>query len=544
MDGLMQNVPLTVDRIIDHAAAWHGAREIVSRDAEGRVTRSTYAAVHADAGRVSNALAAEGIAPGDRVATMGWNGARHLAAWYGAAGMGAVLHTLNPRLFPEQIAYIANHAGDRLLIADPATADLVEELLSQVPSIEKVIFFCDAASLPKTSFPTVAFDDWIADHPADYAWGDFDENAACGLCYTSGTTGNPKGVLYSHRSNYIHALMTLQRDALALSARDTVLLVVPMYHANAWGVVYSAPAVGAKLVLPGQRMDGESIYNLIEQEGVTYSAAVPTVWQMLLQYMQEKGKRFTTLERVTIGGSACPESIIRTFRDDYGVDVIQGWGMTETSPLGTVSVPNASVAAKSDAEQMAYKLKQGRLLCGLEMKLVDDAGNRLPHDGRTPGRLMIKGPTIAAGYFGGEGGDVLDDEGFFDTGDVSTIDAEGYMQITDRAKDVVKSGGEWISSIEIENIAMGHEAVANAAVVGVAHPKWDERPILLCELKPGATASADDLKAFLDGKIARWWMPDDVLFVDAIPLGPTGKIDKRAIRAGLEGYELPFEVSR
>ena len=544
MDGLMQNVPLTVDRIIDHAAAWHGAREIVSRDAEGRVTRSTYAAVHADAGRVSNALAAEGIAPGDRVATMGWNGARHLAAWYGAAGMGAVLHTLNPRLFPEQIAYIANHAGDRLLIADPATADLVEELLPQVPSIEKVIFFCDAASLPKTSFPTVAFDDWIADHPADYAWGDFDENAACGLCYTSGTTGNPKGVLYSHRSNYIHALMTLQRDALALSARDTVLLVVPMYHANAWGVVYSAPAVGAKLVLPGQRMDGESIYNLIEQEGVTYSAAVPTVWQMLLQYMQENGKRFTTLERVTIGGSACPESIIRTFRDDYGVDVIQGWGMTETSPLGTVSVPNASVAAKSDAEQMAYKLKQGRLLCGLEMKLVDDAGKRLPHDGRTPGRLMIKGPTIAAGYFGGEGGDVLDEEGFFDTGDVSTIDAEGYMQITDRAKDVVKSGGEWISSIEIENIAMGHEAVANAAVVGVAHPKWDERPILLCELRPGASASADDLKAYLDGKIARWWMPDDILFVDEIPIGPTGKIDKKAIRAGLEGYTLPFEVTR
>ncbi|QCB55325.1 long-chain-fatty-acid--CoA ligase [Sphingopyxis sp. PAMC25046] len=544
MDGLMQNVPLTVDRIIDHAATWHGAREVVSRDAEGRVTRATYADVHADAKRVSNALAAEGIKPGDRVATMAWNGARHLGAWYGAAGMGAVLHTLNPRLFPEQIAYIANHAGDRLLIADPATADLVEELLPQVPSIEKVIFFCDAASMPETSFAAVAFDDWIAGHSDEYDWGGFGENAACGLCYTSGTTGNPKGVLYSHRSNYIHALMTLQRDALALSARDTVLLVVPMYHANAWGVVYSAPAVGAKLVLPGQRMDGESIYNLIEQEGVTYSAAVPTVWQMLLTYMQENGKRFTTLERVTIGGSACPESIIRTFRDDYGVDVVQGWGMTETSPLGTVSVPNASVAAKGDDAQMAYKLKQGRLLCGLEMKLIDDAGNRLPHDGTTPGRLMIKGPTIAGAYYGGEGGEVLDDEGFFDTGDVSTIDAEGYMQITDRAKDVVKSGGEWISSIEIENIAMGHEAVANAAVVGVAHPKWDERPILLCQLKPGASASADDLKDFLDGKIARWWMPDDVLFVADIPLGPTGKIDKKAIRAGLAGYELPFEVTR
>ena len=544
MDGLMQNVPLTVDRIIDHAAAWHGAREVVSRDAEGRVSRSTYAAIQADARRVSNALAAAGIASGDRIATMGWNSGRHLAAWYGAAGMGAILHTLNPRLFPEQIAYIANHAGDRLLIADPSTADLVAQLLPQVPSIERVIFFCDRASLPHTAYPAIAFDDWIAHQPAEFAWGGFDENAACGLCYTSGTTGNPKGVLYSHRSNYLHALMTLQRDALALSARDTVLLVVPMYHANAWGVVYSAPAVGAKLVLPGQRMDGESIYNLIEQEGVTYSAAVPTVWQMLLQYVQENGRRFTTLERVTIGGSACPESIIRTFRDDYGVDVIQGWGMTETSPLGTVSVPNASVAAKPADEQMAYKLKQGRLLCGLEMKLVDDAGVRLPHDGRTPGRLMVKGPTIASGYFGGEGGDVLDAEGFFDTGDVATIDGEGYMHITDRAKDVVKSGGEWISSIEIENIAMGHPAVANAAVVGIAHPKWDERPILLCQLLPGARADGDDLRAWLDGRIARWWMPDDVLFVDEIPLGPTGKIDKKAIRAGLTGYTLPFEVTR
>lgn len=543
MEGLMQDVPLTVDRILDHAANWHGAREIVSRDIDGGVSRTDYAAVHADAKRVSNALVAAGITTGDRVATMGWNSARHLAAWYGAAGMGAVLHTLNPRLFLEQIAYIANHAGDRILIADPATADIVEQLLPQVPTIERVIFFCDRMSMPDTRFAATAFDDWIAEYPAEFIWGGFGENSACGLCYTSGTTGNPKGVLYSHRSNYIHALMTLQRDALALSARDTVLLVVPMYHANAWGVVYSAPAVGAKLVLPGQRMDGESIYHLIEDEGVTYSAAVPTVWQMLLQYMQDNQKRFTTLERVTIGGSACPESIIRTFRDDYGVDVIQGWGMTETSPLGTVSVANAAVAGKSDAEQMTYKLKQGRLLCGLDLKLVDDAGNRLPHDGKTPGRLMIKGPTIARGYFGAEGGDILDEEGFFDTGDVSMIDSEGYMQITDRAKDVVKSGGEWISSIEIENIAMGHHAVAIAAVVGVAHPKWDERPILLCELKPSASATAEELTAYLDGKIAKWWMPDDILFVDTIPLGPTGKIDKRSIRAGLENYTLPFEVN-
>lgn len=544
MDGLMQNVPLTVDRIFDHAAAWHGDRKVISRDAEGRVSRTNYAAVHADAKRVSQALAAEGISPGDRVATLGWNSARHLAAWYGVSGMGAVLHTLNPRLFLEQIAYIANHAADRLLIADPSQAGLVGELLPLVPSIEKVVFFCDAGSLPDTPFDAVAFDDWIAPYEGEFAWGDFEENSACGLCYTSGTTGNPKGVLYSHRSNYIHALMTLQRDALALSARDTVLLVVPMYHANAWGVVFSAPAVGAKLVLPGQQMDGKSIYDLIESEGVTYSAAVPTVWQMLLQYMEENGKSFSTLERVTIGGSACPESMIRTFREKYGVDVIQGWGMTETSPLGTVSIPNSAIAALPEDEQMRYKLKQGRLLFGLELKLVDDDGNRLPNDGKTSGRLMIKGPTIARAYFGGEGGDVLDDEGFFDTGDVSTIDQYGYMQITDRAKDVVKSGGEWISSIEIENFAMDHEGIALAAVVGVTHPKWDERPILICQLQPGADLDADAIRAFLDGKIARWWMPDDVLFVDEIPLGPTGKIDKKAIRAGLDGYVLPFEAVR
>jgi fatty-acyl-CoA synthase len=544
MRALMQDWPLTVDRILDHAAMWHGDRDIVTRDAEGGVSRSSYAAVHANAKRVSNALVRAGIGAGDRVATLGWNGARHLAAWYGIAGMGAVCHTLNPRLFLEQIVYIANHAGDRFLFADVTVADLVGELLAQVPSIERVVFFCAAQELPTTPYPATAFDVWIADEPSQYPWGGFDENTACGLCYTSGTTGNPKGVLYGHRSNYIHALMTLQTDALALSARDTVLLVVPMYHANAWGVVYSAPMVGAKLVLPGQRMDGASLHRLIENEGVTYSAAVPTVWQGLLDHAKQVGGKFSTLERVTIGGSACPESIIRTFRDDYGVEVIQGWGMTETSPLATVSTPSAKIAALSEEAQLAYKLKQGRLLCGLELKLCDDHGKRLPHDGRTPGRLMIKGATICSSYFGGEGGDVLDDEGFFDTGDVSTIDPDGYIQITDRAKDVVKSGGEWISSIEIENIAVGHPKAALAAVIGVAHPKWDERPILQVQLKPGQQADKQEFYDFLSGKIAKWWMPDDVLFVDEIPLGPTGKIDKKRIRAGLQGYALPFEVGR
>ena len=544
MRGLMQDVPLTVDRILDHAATWHGTREVVTRDAAGAVDRSDYAAIHAVAKRVSNALARDGIALGDRVATMAWNGARHLAAWYGISGMGAVCHTLNPRLFLEQIAYIADHAGDRLLLADPACAALIGELLPHAPSIERVIFLCDAAAMPETSYAATAFDDWIAGAPAAYAWGRFDENTACGLCYTSGTTGNPKGVLYSHRSNWLHSLMTLQADALALSARDTALLVVPMYHANGWGVTYSAPAVGAKLVLPGPRMDGESICDLIEQEGVTYSAAVPTIWLGLLQYLKATGRGLGTLQRVTIGGSAVPELIVRAFRDDYGVDVVQGWGMTETSPLATISSPSAAVAAMDEDTQVAHKLKQGRLMCGLEMKLVDDTGKRVPHDGTTPGRLKIKGPTIVSAYFGAEGGQILDDEGYFDTGDVSTIDAAGYMQITDRAKDVVKSGGEWISSIEIENIAAGHPKVALAAVIGVAHPRWDERPILLCQLKPGENAEPRDLTDYLDGRIAKWWMPDDVLFVDEIPLGATGKIDKKLIRSRLEGYALPFDVTR
>ena len=540
MLGLMQSGQLTVDTFLDHAAAWSPARPIVSRDCEGVVTRTDYAGVHAQAKQVSAALARAGIQPGDRVATMGWNTHRHLATWYGATNMGAVLHTLNPRLFLEQIAYIANHAGDRILLADPNTADVVAQLLPQAPGIERVIFLCDAASLPETDYAATAFDDWIAGEPAEFAWGGFDENSACGLCYTSGTTGNPKGVLYSHRSNYLHTMLTLQADALALSARDTVLLVVPMYHANAWGVVYSAPAVGAKLVLPGPKMDGESICDLIEQEGVTYSAAVPTVWQGLLQYLRISGRKLATLQRVTIGGSAVPEMLVRAFRDEFGIEVVQGWGMTETSPLATLSSPSAEVAAMDDDAQIAHKIKQGRLMCGLKFKLTDDAGTPLPHDGTTFGHLKIKGPTIVASYYGNEGGEILDDDGYFDTGDVATIDARGYMQITDRSKDVVKSGGEWISSIEIENIAAGHPAVALAAVIGVAHPKWDERPILLCQLKPGAQAEKSDLVAFLDGKIARWWMPDDVVFVDEIPLGATGKIDKKVLRRRMQDYVLPF----
>jgi fatty-acyl-CoA synthase len=539
MEGLMQHAQLTVDRIFDYAKTWHGNREIVTRLPEGIIERTSYAALHARAKRVSNALLNGGITPGDRVATLGWNGARHLEAWYGIVGIGAVCHTLNPRLFPEQIAYIVNHAQDRIILADPSCAPLLATLLPQCPSVERVVFLTDRDRMPVSDFPAVAYEDWIAGQSADCQWGGFDENTACGLCYTSGTTGNPKGVLYTHRSNYLHALMTLQRDALALSARDSVLLIVPMYHANAWGVVYSAPAVGAKLVLPGPKLDGASVYELLESEQVTYSSGVPTVWQMLLQHMKGTGSRFSTLKRITVGGSACSAAMIHAFEDEYGVEVMQGWGMTETSPLATVSTPDAEIAALSRDAQQTNTLKQGRLLCGLELKLTDDAGNRLPHDGRTFGRLKIKGPTIARAYFGGEGGSPLDEEGFFDTGDISTIDARGYMQITDRAKDVIKSGGEWISSIDVENVAMCHPNVACAAVIGVAHPKWDERPILIVQAKAEAgTVTREDMLTFLEGKIAKWWMPDDVLCVEEIPLGATGKIDKKAIRLQFADYVL------
>lgn len=538
MRALMQDLPLTVDRLLDHAARWHSGREIVTRDHEGRMSRTTYADLHREAKRVSNALARAGVKQGDRIATLAWNSDRHLSAWYGIVGMGAICHTINPRLFMEQIGYIANHAEDRILFTDPNCADIVEELLPQAPSIEKIIFFCAPADMPKTSFDAISFDDWIAGESDEFEWGGFDEKQACGLCYTSGTTGNPKGVLYGHRSNYLHALMTLQADALGISARDTLLPIVPMYHANAWGLVYSAPAAGAKLVLPGRHLDPKSIYDLMEAEQVTYANAVPTIWQTLLQYVKENGLKFSALKKVTVGGAACPEVIIRTFRDEHGVDVIQGWGMTETSPLATIAMPNAHIAQLSPDEQMPWKLKQGRLICGIDLKLVDDAGNRLPHDGKTPGNVMIKGDTIASSYYGGTHNDALDAEGYFDTGDIATIDAHGFLQITDRAKDVIKSGGEWISSIDVENIVVGHPKVELAAVIGIAHPKWDERPLLLVKLRPGESAGPQEFRDYLEGRIANWWLPDETLIVDDIPLGPTGKIDKKELRNQLADFQM------
>ncbi|HEX2559705.1 long-chain-fatty-acid--CoA ligase [Phenylobacterium sp.] len=540
MQGLMQDWPLTVDKILDHAKAWHGGREIVSRSVEGPIVRTTYAEAHVRAKRLSNALKGLGVEVGDRVATLAWNTARHLEAWYAIMGIGAVCHTLNPRLFAEQLCYIINHAEDKVLFTDLTFLPILTQHRDQLPSVKHYVIMTEREGMKGVDFPgALCFEDLVEQNGPDCAWGGFDENTAAGLCYTSGTTGNPKGVLYSHRSNFLHTLVTMGVDVLAISAKDVVLPVVPMFHANAWGIAFSAPAAGAKLVMPGQKLDGASVHELLESEGVTFSAAVPTVWQMLLAHLRETGGKLTTLKRVVIGGSAVPEAIVRGFRDEFGVEVTHAWGMTETSPLGTQSTPNAAIAAMPPEEQLRYRLKQGRPPVSVELKLVDDENKRLPHDGSTFGKLKVKGPFVVREYFRGDGGEILDPEGFFDTGDVSTIDEHGFMQITDRAKDVIKSGGEWISTIEIENLATGHPKALLAAVIGVAHPKWDERPLLLVKLKEGESATKQEFLDFLEGKIAKWWMPDDVVFVDEIPLGATGKIDKKVIRQTFQDYVLP-----
>lgn len=529
MLGLMQDWPLTVDRIITHAANIHGAREVVSRHVDGTIHRTTYRTLHDRARLVSAALLKLGVAPGDRVATLAWNSERHMECWYGAMGIGAVLHTVNPRMHPEQIVWTANDAGSRVLILDVNFIGLVEPIRDRLP-FEHYIVIADGPALQYNSLNAVPYEEWIAEVGDAAAWGRFDEKTACGLCYTSGTTGNPKGVLYSHRSNVLHALMGLGKGALGIGPDDVVMPVVPMFHANAWGLAFACPAAGAKMVMPGGQLDGASVFELLDREKVTFSAAVPTVWLGLLNHLREHKMALPHLRRVVIGGAALPETIFRTFRDDYGVEVIHAWGMTETSPVGTIGGVPAAFEEADEATRTSQALKQGRPPFGVELKLVDETGAQLPFDGRSSGRLMVRGFAVAAAYFNGAGSSVLDADGYFDTGDVATIDQYGSVQITDRAKDVIKSGGEWISSIEIENIALSHPAVANAAAISVPHPKWDERPVLVVELLQAETAAADDLRTWLEGRIPRWWMPDDYIFVDSIPLGPTGKVDKIALR--------------
>ncbi|MBL0947248.1 long-chain-fatty-acid--CoA ligase [Brevundimonas sp.] len=540
MLGLMQDWPLTVDKILDHAKNWHPHREVVTRSVEGPVVRSTYGEIHGRAKRVSNVLKGWDVKVGDRVATLAWNTGRHIEAWYGIMGIGAVCHTLNPRLFPEQLIYIINHAEDRIIFVDLTFVPLLEAILPHCPTVERVVVMTDQWNMPATKLPRAeCYEQLLEESSEDIEWGGFDEQTACGLCYTSGTTGNPKGVLYSHRSNFLHTLVTLQATIMGATPDEVILPVVPMFHANAWGIAFSGPAAGSKLVMPGAQMDGGSIYELLESEKVTFSAAVPTVWQGLLAYMRENSLKLSTVKKVLIGGSAVPESLIRAFNDEFGVEVFQGWGMTETSPVGTLSRLTPELSALPYDEQMKWRIKQGMPPLGVELKLKNYAGQEMPHDGKTYGRLMVRGPTIAGGYFKEEGGKILDNEGFFDTGDVSTIDEHGFMQITDRAKDVIKSGGEWISSIDIENISVGHPKVELAAVIGAAHPKWDERPVLVIKLKPGESQDKQEHLDFLQGKIAKWWMPDDVVFVDDIPLGATGKIDKKLVRERMKDYVLP-----
>ncbi|MBU1287008.1 MAG: long-chain-fatty-acid--CoA ligase [Alphaproteobacteria bacterium] len=539
MKGLMQNWPLTVDKILDHANRNYPDREIVSRSVEGPIVTTTYREVYDRSRQLTAALQADGIVLSDRIGTIAWNTARHIECWYGTMGMGAILHTINPRLHPDQIAWLANDANDRILIVDLTFVPIVEQIRDKLHTVEKVIVLCADDDLPESSIELTSYEAWIFGRDtSNVRWGQFDEETACGLCYTSGTTGNPKGVLYSHRSNVLHAFMSLQPDAMNLSGAATVLPVVPMFHANAWGLAFSCLAVGAKLVLPGPRMEPDAIYELLCEHDVTFTAAVPTVWMLLLNHLLENDLDLPALKRVVIGGTAVPERILRTFEEKFGVDVIHAWGMTETSPIGTIGTLPAQLRNAPLDERVAHKLKQGRTPFGVEMKLVDDAGARLPHDGNTPGRVMVRGLAVVGSYFNGSGGNILDGDGFFDTGDIATVDSLGTMQITDRAKDVIKSGGEWISSIDIENIAIGHPEVANAAVIGVYHPKWDERPILIVQPVSGRSPTKDSVLAILEGKIAKWWMPDDVVMVDEIPLGPTGKNNKLALRDQFKDFEL------
>ena len=540
MLGLMQNQPLLISTLVAFADRHHGDGEIVSRRVEGDIHRTNYQQVAARARQVANALDGWGLAFSDRVATLAWNGYRHLELYYGVSGSGRVLHTINPRLHPAQIAWITQHAEDRVLCFDATFLPLVQAIHAQCPTVQHWVMLCDADKLPAdTGIPNlVSYEAWIAAASSAYQWPTFDENTASSLCYTSGTTGDPKGVLYSHRSTTLHAYAAALPDAMDLSARDAVLAVVPMFHVNAWGIPYSAALTGCKLVFPGPAMDGPSIYNLIESEKVTFAAGVPTVWQMLLGHMQPAGLRFSSLQRTVIGGSACPPAMVRAFQHDYGVEVLHAWGMTELSPLGTLCTLKNKHLLLPKEEQLAMRLKQGRALFGVDMKVVDADGQPLPHNGQSAGDLLVQGPWIVADYYRSPEPSPLVD-GWFPTGDVATIDADGYLQITDRSKDVIKSGGEWISSIAVENIAVAHPAVAMAACIGVPHPKWDERPIVVVVKKPGAEVSVAELLAFYDGKIAKWQVPDDVLFVDAIPLGATGKMQKMRLREMLKDYRLP-----
>ncbi|MGH8444992.1 MAG: 3-(methylthio)propionyl-CoA ligase [Solimonas sp.] len=538
IQGQMMEQPLLVSSLLRHAERYHADTEIVSRTIEGGIHRYTYADAARRAHRAANALARLGLRPGERAATLAWNGYRHFELYYAISGSGAVLHTVNPRLFPEQIAWIINDAEDQVLFFDLTFAPLVEKLAPICPTARHWVALCDRAHLPAISVPgLLAYEDLLAAESEDYAWPDFDERSASALCYTSGTTGNPKGVLYSHRSMLLHCYGSCLPDVFGFSASDCILPVVPMFHVNAWTIPYSAPMVGAKLVLPGAALDGPSLCELFESEGVTFSGGVPTVWQAMLQYLQKNNLKLSTLKRGVMGGSAAPPALMETFARDYGVKIDHAWGMTELSPLGTYNRPKLKHAGLGEAGRRALAAKQGRPPYGVEMKIVDADGKTLPNDGEAIGELLVRGPWVVGQYYRVDKPTLVD--GWFPTGDVGSIDADGYLWITDRAKDVIKSGGEWIGSIELENLACAHPAVAQAAVIGIAHPKWDERPLLVVVPKAGQAPTREELLAWYEGKIAKWWTPDDVVFVEALPLTATGKISKLQLRERFRAHRLP-----
>jgi acyl-CoA synthetase (AMP-forming)/AMP-acid ligase II len=540
MLGNMQDWPLLVSKLIDHAAQEHGNREIVTNLVEGGIHRGNWRDVQHRSKQLAQVLERLGLKHGDRIATLAWNSQRHLECWFGISGAGLICHTLNPRLFVDQLEYIINHAEDAVIIFDTSFAPLIDKIAPRLKSVKYYIALTDTAHMPSmSSVKPLCFDALLATENGDYSWPTMDENTPCGLCYTSGTTGNPKGVLYSHRSNMLHTFVACMVDTMAISSAAVVLPVVPMFHANAWGIPYSAAATGAKLVFAGAAFDAPTLHKLIIDEGVNFTAAVPTIWLAMLQYLEASGLGLGKLKNVSIGGSAAPRMMIEKFLNNYNVNVSHAWGMTEMSPLGTVGTLSAEALELDPDAQIDLKCKQGRSIIGVEMKIVDDAGKTLPRDGKSFGRLMVRGPWIVDTYFKGDGGVVLDADGFFDTGDVSTIDQKGYMQITDRAKDVIKSGGEWISSIDIENFAVGHPAVAEAAVIGIAHPKWDERPLLVVVKKADIEVSKQELLDFIAPRIAKWWIPDDVQFVPELPHTATGKVSKLELRKIFSAYTFP-----
>ena len=540
--GQMMQRPLLVSSLIEYGKDFHPRSEIVSRRVEGDIHRYTYAESYQRICQLANGLKAFGVKPGDRVATLAWNGYRHFELYYGLQGIGAVCHTINPRLPAEQFNYVINHAEDKVLFTDVTFVPLLEKYLPFLPTGLKIVVMIDRDQMPETSLPNIfCYEDLLTAQSVHMDWPEFDENTACALCYTSGTTGNPKGVLYSHRSTVLHALFLRNCDISVFGPRGKILPVVPLFHVNAWGLPYLAPLAGTHLVCPGGALDGASLFDLMDQEQVDSAWGVPTVWLGLLAEMDKRGRKSAGFRHVTIGGSAPPASMIQAFEKTYDVDVTQGWGMTEVSPVGSLGLLEPHMQERSEDAQMAMKARQGRRMYGVDLKIVDDAGDRLPHDGKAVGELLVRGNAIAAGYFNDQqaSADAIDREGWFRTGDVASIDAEGFMTLVDRSKDLVKSGGEWISSIDLENAAMAHPDIAECAVIAVRHPKWDERPLLVVVKRPDAALDKATVIEFLSGHVAKWWLPDDVVFLEELPHGATGKVSKLTLRQQFKDYVLP-----